>query len=350
MRSVRCLIFIPFFFQLSAGWAQQINSWSLEGQRGFIIPHSEELIPIAQSDPKGMQLSFERLFLGRDAWSACNCFHYVGVNFSYHDFRNPDILGQAMTLSGSFEPVLWRGERWQVTIKTAIGISYLTKVYDEIKNPENTFFSSHVSFLMSVSPKIRYRLSENLSTRLSFNYNHISNGGQKQPNRGMNFPMRGLGFSYAAKNYGFPTYEPDELSKKASLLLDLNATLRDNPIGDGRVDSFGISADIGYPISYLNAFGVGLEANWDMAVKKQYDGKAFIPGFYIAHHLLFGKFDFTQRMALYLHKPKGYQSDRSFYQRYIINYQLPGNLKVGIGMKVHGHVAENIEMRLGYAL
>jgi len=349
MHSGRWLIFISFFFQLSDGLAQQVNSWSLEVQRGFIIPHSEELIPIAQSNPNGLQLSFDRLFLGRDAWSACNCFHYIGMNFSYHDFRNPGILGQAITLSGSFEPVILGKERWQMSIKTAMGISYLTKVYNEVNNPKNTFFSSPVSFMMSVSPKIRYRVSEKLSTHLSFNYNHISNGGQKQPNRGMNFPMLGLGFSYAAEDFSFPTYEPDELIKKTSFLLDLNATLRDNPTGNGRVGSFGVSADISYPIAYLNAIGGGLEANWDMAVKKQFDGNAFIPGVFIAHHLVFGKFDFTQRMALYLHKPDGYQSDKSFYQRYIINYQLPGNLKVGIGMKIHGHVAENIEMRLGYA-
>ncbi|MEX0884617.1 MAG: acyloxyacyl hydrolase [Cyclobacteriaceae bacterium] len=333
---------------IRVGLAQDLSSWSFEVQQGVIIPHSEELARVAQSHPMGIKVSFEEMPTSKDAWSNCNCFHYLGLNLSYHDFRNPDILGKGITLSGSFEPLLWHQKKWQVTLKTAIGVSYLTKVYDVDTNPENLFFSSPISFMMSVSPKIRYRLSDHLSTYLSLNYNHISNGGQSQPNKGMNFPMIGWGFSYLTANIPLPSYEPERLVKKMTFLVDFLGTNRNNPKGGGRVGSFGVSLDANYQFSYLNGFGGGLEANWDKAVELLYGKRGYIQGVYLAHHLMFGRFDFSQRMGLYLIKPPGYIENKFFFQRYILNYNVLKNTRVGLGIKAHGHVAENMEVRLGY--
>lgn len=62
---------------------------------------------------------------------------------------------------------------------------------------------------------------------------------------------------------------------------------------------------------------------------------------------LLGRFDFNQRMAVYTNKPKNYQ-DHRFYQRYVLNYLLSEHLTLGIGLKAHAHVAEHMELRLGW--
>jgi hypothetical protein len=68
---------------------------------------------------------------------------------------------------------------------------------------------------------------------------------------------------------------------------------------------------------------------------------------YIANHFLFGKFDFSQRMAVYLNKPENYQ-DAAVYQRYLLMYRATRHFSVGVSMKVHGHVAEHMDLRVGY--
>ncbi|NJO90852.1 MAG: acyloxyacyl hydrolase [Chloroflexia bacterium] len=81
-------------------------------------------------------------------------------------------------------------------IRSGVGISYLTTVYDEINNPDNQFFASHIAFLLLVEFKAKYKINKKLELTASFCYNHISNGGIKQPNYGMNFPTLTFGADY----------------------------------------------------------------------------------------------------------------------------------------------------------
>lgn len=68
---------------------------------------------------------------------------------------------------------------------------------------------------------------------------------------------------------------------------------------------------------------------------------------FIAHHFTLGKTDFSQSMAIYFYKPENIDNHR-FYQRYILRYRVLSHLSAGIGLKAHGHVAENIDVRLAW--
>lgn len=329
--------------------AQTVSRWTGELQHGFIITHASDLGPAANSKPFGFRGSYEVLQQGREAWLACNCHHILGVDFSYHNFNNPEVLGGAYSFSGTFEPIIWYNEKWQFSIRSGMGVSYISKVYDEEHNPENNFFSSPISFLLFVSPKLSYKLSEKWMANLFFNYNHISNGGQRQPNRGMNFPMLGLGASYWLDEYQLKKYEPEDLINKFAFYVETFGTFRDNPAGFGRKPSFGFSGGGLFPVGKVNGFGAGAELNWDLAAGKiSENSRTLIAAPYVSHHFLFGRFDFSQRLSYYVHKPIGYQVDRSFFQRYILNYMLFDGISVGVGLKAHGHVAENIDVRIGW--
>jgi hypothetical protein len=45
---------------------------------------------------------------------------------------------------------------------------------------------------------------------------------------------------------------------------------------------------------------------------------------------------------------KSYQEEHQFYQRYLLSYNLGKNLRFGAGLKSHGHVAEYLDLRLGW--
>src|SRR5690606_35741573 len=160
---------------------------------GSIIAHASELRPISNSNPMGITGSFQFMDVGRKSWETCDCFYYLGADFSYENFNNPTTLGNAYSLTATFEPVLWRSAPWVLSLKSGIGISYLDQVYDPVTNPENIFFSNHLSFKIFLAPSLEYRFSPKWSGQLYFTYNHISNGGQRQPNKGMNYPMAGIG-------------------------------------------------------------------------------------------------------------------------------------------------------------
>ncbi|MFO7826861.1 MAG: acyloxyacyl hydrolase [Cyclobacterium sp.] len=328
--------------------SQGVSRIGLEGQSGWIIPHSPELIPISQSHPYGIQWTAEYLPLNQSAWENCNCFYYWGGSIGYTSFNNPAVLGDAYFLSLFFEPILWRRKDWQVSLKGAIGTTYLTRVYDVNNNPQNTFFSSPLSFLLAINPKINYQVSDNWSVNFGINYNHISNGGQRQPNRGMNFPAVSLGLSYWFIDNDFPEFEKPPFESRHALILEGFGTFRDNPEGSGRLPSMGIAADLIYAISRINNLGIGLESTWDQSLHIAEPESGLLLAPFISHHLTFGKIDFSQRMVYYLKKPEKYQEDKLFYQRYTLSYQFNSGFRMGADMKVHGHVAENIGFSAGW--
>lgn len=341
-------IFLLFLTQ-SSGAQQAITRLGAEMQYGFIMPHAADLIPISQSNPYGIRFSYDRMRVDKKSWDACNCFHYLGVQLSHYQFGNPSVLGHGTTLSTSFEPLLFRSDRWQISLATGLGMSYLNRVYDEVSNPENTFFSAPLSFLLFVSPRVQFTLNDRWAGSMTLHYNHISNGGQRQPNRGMNFPTLGVGMHYFLQGPDYPEHQADEVPERWRPYIEVTGTMKNNPSSNSRSPAAGISLGAYRQIGSINAFGGGWEATWDRSLYPETERNDLLnQGLYIAHHFLFGRFDFNQRMGVYVQKPKNYQPDKSFYQRYTLLYRFSDHLQGGASMKVHGHVAENIEFRIGY--
>jgi hypothetical protein len=339
-----------FLLAFSFGAKSQDGShrFGVEGQYGWIIAHNPELEQVAQSSPFSVGLSSQWLKNTRKNWEACNCFHYLGISFSVVDFQNSRELGQAWNLAGTFEPFLFRNGKWAGSLATGLGVSYLTRVYDPIENPRNTFFSAPVSFLLFLAPKVSYQVAENWGLQASFSYSHISNGGQRQPNRGMNFPMVGLGILHYTRNIDLPIYQKSQLSKSWLFYADLGFNTRDGDNGS-RNPNFTLAGGAYRQIIGIIGLGGGLELAKDFSLPVQESRtEALIPGIYLENHFLFGRFDFSQRMVKYIFKPQEYQEDHEFYQRYTLNYLLGKNFRIGAGLKAHGHVAEYMDFRVGW--
>lgn len=314
---------------------------------GFIISHADDLKLLSANFPYGFSVEYQQMATSQRHWDACNCFHYLGIKFGYTNFGAPATLGEAYTLAGTFEPVLWRNHAWSVNLHSGIGASWLTRIHHPERNALNQFFSARVSFLLFVAPVIQYRLAEHWDIHLALNYNHISNGGQRQPNRGMNFPQVGLGVNYYLNREALPTYsfvEPDGIWHG---WLEGGYTLRKTGNNHERRPVFSLAGGMYYPFTHVNAVGAGLEFTDDFSIPHHDSYRKYTIAPFVSHHFLLGKFDFSQRMAYYMVRPDDVQSHR-LYQRYVILYNVFGSVQTGISMKVHGHVASNLDLRLAW--
>ncbi|WP_373497493.1 acyloxyacyl hydrolase [Aquiflexum sp.] len=342
------LFYIFFLLIIIEASGQQVRRLGMEGSYGFIIPHSKELRPISESNPYGLSMHYQLLKQNKENWDACNCFHYVGIQASYLNFGNPEVLGSAYHLSGTFEPILWKKGPWFLSLLTGIGFSYLDQVYDPIHNPDNLFFSSPLSFLAFVNPKFEYRFGDDWGINLSLAYNHISNGGQSQPNKGINYPMMGIGINRYFESSPFPKYKKSVLPSAVQWYIETAYTHRESNWSEGRKPVFTVLGGFHKSFTVINALGAGIELTKDYSLEVEDNRtEALMPAPFIAHHLLFGRFDFNQRMAVYMNKPVGYH-DFIFYQRYSLMYQVIKDFSMGFSLKVHGHVAENIDFRISY--
>ena len=117
-------------------------------------------------------------------------------------------IGQSVNCLLYLEPLFRINRKFGFGISAGTGVSYLSEVYDELTNPGNKFFASHVAFMLMLDFKTKFRISQKFELTGSFCYNHISNGGIKQPNYGLYFYS-----PYKAKD---PFYEKYLLQYKIS--------------------------------------------------------------------------------------------------------------------------------------
>lgn len=320
---------------------------------GFIIAHSKDVVDISGSNPWGFTAEISRIRHTRKAWNTCNCISQNGISLSYFNLNNPAILGKSANLILFSEPHLVFGPV-TVTLRAGAGLSYLTSVYDPIDNPQNLFFSRPVSGILLAQFSSKIRLSEHWKLRVGGLYNHISNGGTRQPNKGMNFPIVTAGLEFASNPLPFQkkskTGPPDRsIHYYAGAFANTGAVDESGGDTQQRKPILGLQLGIYKPIANLHAFGSALEVVHDGTLKARalldhddYDHR--IVSLLLRHHLLFGNFDFSQALGIYLFNQIPGRQD--VFQRYALEHRLGQHLKIGFSLKAHLHVAEQMDVRI----
>jgi hypothetical protein len=338
---------------LPCGFAQTIIL-GLKFHTGSIIAHSKELTEISQSSPYGFQLEWSRFKTSDQAWQTCNCYGRTGLSFAYFNYDNPKQLGSAYNLSYFAEPYLFYKGPLKFSMRATVGLSYLTRVYDEEDNPENIFFSAPLSFLLQLGLAANYEVGAHGSFNLAYNFNHISNGGQKQPNKGMNFPTVSLGYDYffrraelQDKPASLKTYHPAIWS----YVILLGSFRSSDPTATySNHARTGISFGISKPLSRISNITAGVELTYDGAYREEIEEadleeSALITALLLGHQFSFGRVYFLTQMGMKLSRPRTVES-RVFYQSYGLWYRLNRRLGLGSGLIAYGHIADHIDARL----
>jgi hypothetical protein len=328
---------------------------------GFIIPHSESIRDVSHTKPYGIEISRCNLHTSFNDWKVFNAYWISGVEAGYFNFQNPKVLGYVFIISAFSEPIISYGEKYIFSVRGGGGLSYHNKFYDPVDNPLNMFFSTRISFPLYVAVRFKYRIADRTFLILSGNYNHISNGGYKQPNKGMNFPTLALGLEHFQKT---PQVLDDNYSsypeiRKPGIFLTIQAltTVRViNEEGDFPQKTcfvYGFHTRISKSLGSIYALNAGAELISDGYIKetlKRYqidvDNKRFAVTF--GQDFILGKVIFTQYFGFYLYSPD--KARNPIYQKYEIAYNICKNILFGVYIKAHAQVAESMGITFNYRL
>lgn len=351
-----CILFL-FTFHFIFG-QQNPNFYGVKAHYGFIIAHSKEVKPISQTNPYGLQLEYSWLRTSDKAWKTCYCYSRTGFSFAYFNYANPSVLGSSYNLMYFVEPYFTYKGPLKFTLRGAIGATYLDKKFDATTNPENLFFSTHLSFYLALSLNLNYHFNDNYAINLSANYNHISNGGQKQPNKGMNFPSLSIGVDRMI-NYKPLEPKPRELRDHDMAMEYYMGTFFSLRSSDREAESsnhplIGFMGGALQPLSGINGINGGVELWYDYSDERiierdDFDDSAFSSAITFGHHFSLGNFYFLQQFGGYLTRPKSIQG-KWLYQRYSFWYRLgkPRKWTIGISLIAYGKVADHMDGRLIY--
>ncbi len=339
--------------------AQTISKYyGIKSHYGFIIAHTPDLKPISTTNPYGLQVEISSLKTSDKAWKTCFCYGRTGFSFAYFNYANPDVLGNSYNLNYFVEPYFTYKGPLKFSLRGSIGATYLDTIFDEESNPENVLFSTHLSFYLALSLNLNYHFNNKYAVNLSANYNHISNGGQKQPNKGMNFPTFSIGFDKIIDDIPLKP-KPDKLkqySRAWNYYAGSFASLRsaDRDAESTNHPLIGVMGGALKPLSAINGFNLGTELWYDWSDRKQVrqralDDSSFSSAITAGHHFLVGDFYFLQQFGVYLTRPKNIQPNW-LYQRYSFWYGITKRWTIGASLIAYGRRADHMDGRLIYIL
>ncbi|MDZ7742557.1 MAG: acyloxyacyl hydrolase [Bacteroidota bacterium] len=333
-------------------------SIGVKAHYGFVIIHSRHLRPISDSYPFGIEANIMWHYNRERSYNKCLCFPRIGLSLSYWNFDNPRVLGHGLNMLFLLEPFFGINRKLSFSFRAGMGLSYGSKPYHSENNPDNMSYSTYISFPLAIAATLNYKINSRWLLNLSANYNHISNGGIKEPNKGINYPTVSAGVDYYFRDGSFTPYKATDWkqkTKKRNLYyfeLFLTTQRYDSPGVDKKYPILGLTFRYSRQVSRINAISFGTEAHNDwrykkkMKIEKKNTDHRLI-GVMAGNEFLLGQFVFYQLFGIYVYNP--YKKE-NFYQRYGFLFRFNDFIIGGIGLKAHGHVADFLDVRLGVVL
>jgi len=261
---------------------------------------------------------------------------------------------------GYIEPYFGTHHRAQLFARMGIGGAYLNKSYDEESNPNNLSYSTYLSVSLLVGLGVNYQITPRMNARLAVKYNHISNGGIRTPNKGLNYPTLSAGVNRSLTEITFPRFAktgkreaPDPRNRFSVAFLSgwSNVT-------EGRRSTYyvtGLMAEASRWMIGRSALSIGTEWIVDYSRKEQFRIREDAPdesfhegALLVGHAFWLGRVTFSQQFGIYYFNH--YRDGGDVYQRYGLTFHFTPHLFGGFNLKAHGHVADFPDFRIGYTL
>jgi hypothetical protein len=335
--------------------SQKITQLGLHAHYGFIFVHSKDVENTSGSRPIGLVLEYSKLKFDSSSFNLARCYPKTGFSLIYFNYDNKT-LGHSVTGSYFLEPSFMLSKKLFFAPRGAVGLSFLTNPYHPINNPNNNSYSLPVSVFLQLGLSVNYKISKQLHTNFSVNYMHISNGGIKDPNKGINWPTASLGINYQLNDTEFKkqNYSRAKPIKKFGR-FDAGVYSSSKIVAKGDKQRYfvpGVYAGYFKQLNNLHSVGIvsDFHLDYSLAEKQKRAGEPLhfhFASFALGHEFLMGKFTFWQHVGYYYLKPG--ERFINWYHRWGLNYNLTKNIAIGGSVKAHLHVAHFADLRLSYS-
>jgi len=358
MKGNTLISFLLVLYSLPS-FSQNSDFLGLAAHYGFIFAHSEAVQNTKGSYPFGTEIYWTKFKTDSLSFNICNCSPRNNLSIVYFDY-DKQILGKGISLTYSIEPSFYIFNKTFFLLKGTAGISALNRPYNSITNNSNMSYSTVINGYLGISPGLLYNINERWNVLGQLNYLHISNGGIKDPNKGINWPTASLGVEYSFKNdFLIPGKRnfSRNMPRNKETRIDISSFVSSKTIAVGEKERFviyGLGISASRQINYIHGFCVGMEAYEDLSLKERLhrdnlEGKSSIRvGISLGHEFLLGKFVFSQQLGYYIFNQTTYFY--WFYHRWGLMYSITDKIAFGINLKAHLHQANFIDFRLNYTI
>ena len=326
--------------------------------RGFIWAHSSS----AKHSENALVLGLEMELLRKRNDTFDN--HYnksgfltgFGINYFYFDNT---ILGDNINLFYTLESNFLRIKKLNFAFKANGGFNFVFHPYNQISNPQNRSYSNYINYYLGFGLVTNFKINDANEIGAKVILNHYSNGGNRNPNLGVNYITAALSYHRrivpdANKKLDFKKRN-GQFEGKSNLQIATFATYKTTP-----VNFFSYFWVNGIAVSYNKPFGkkkshslaIGLEWINDKSIEYRlwYDKLDSLNyqrfGTLIGHEFLFHRFTWGQYFGVYLYKDVPYFN--WIYHRHTIAYKITKNWSIGVSLFANNQNANFTDYRIIY--
>ena len=361
---------------------------------GSYVSPNGNMEAIDPTFPSGINFGFEFPSNQQRPWQQYLNNSTYGVGISYID-NGDKVMGHTVSIYPYIMLNCLRTKHFELAIKMASGLAYCSETYwTNEQTPDNRdnvnahfTFGSRLNAYLSGGVNFNFIVNRNLTINTEFGYYHMSNGRIMEPNMGANVLYGGVGLIATInpeEEEKEPIYFPD-LPYRWSLNVTLSAGTQSADLTDGR-NFFINTFHLGAIYNVCNWYGIGLGADvfYNDAIGAETNRGLFRTdveykqsdkiraGVSINNELQFGRVTAMVDWGVYLYNPARnfYNHDHPIYGRgerplfykmhsagsdeawhYIrfgVKYRVWDNLYVSTLAKLHMHIAELMEIGVGY--
>jgi hypothetical protein len=336
---------------------KSVFSFGLRGHYGYLLKHSSEF-EFKESYPWGFEADLGWQLITDKAYQFCSCYPRVGFTVNYFNFDNGPVLGSAYYAYAYVEPVFFQPRRFNLSFRLGlVGLATMDRPYDETTNPTNLAYSTYVAFPLMLGIGFNVRVTDHLNLRLAGNYNHISNGGISNPNKGLNYPTVSMGADYTFRpvqmvSKGRMRRPPPE--KKNRVELDVGNALK-NASAKSAAQFWVLNVSLQYARWFHRSSAVAGGFTWEHDLSRRIkilrsddpSRSHYRASFYVGHEFWLGKVQFGQYVGVYAFD--AFPEIAGWYHRHELSFHVMPWLYVSAGLKAHNQVADFLDLKVGYS-
>lgn len=342
-----CLLSVVTWAQSQIQQTDKPIFYGISAYYGYFQVHTNVLSPFRGSYPSGIRLEMSQLLLTDKVKNTFGFYPKWGFGLGYVDFGHPD-LGCALTALVYAEPFFKVHGAWRFSAKGGMGVAYMSNPYHADSNPLNRTYSTKLAFPLSAGLSAYYFFNDQWAVKASVSFEHISNGGLKAPNLGINYPLMAVALEHTLDTYNtspIKDLEPFKKQRRQELLAaysikkdsvsdnqSVAALLYNRSFGGGRINSFTLAAMIEYRQLYAHREATD---QWSVAPL-------------VGNEFLLGRLRFGQQLGFYLLQAA--EQPNNLFQNYYLRYQISKQFTGGINLKAHGRVADYLAIQIGLVL
>jgi hypothetical protein len=336
---------------------QNVRYFGYKLYAGKVLKHISLGEYNVNSYPQAHEIRWGQLLLDKNFKSLYRCNLNKGYLLNYTSFKDSR-LGNAFILGYYLNPSMAIGDKFLLSIATSGGLAYTTKPNRSGASDQNRYYSTYLNFYGHLGVELIYKLNNRVGLSLGYQQNHLSNGGYKMPNFGINWITGSIGMNYNLTQQPEPYWLPLNNSLLASNhfevatyigYADLNITTSEKKYFiNGVILQYGRRG-------ILHGWNIGTELAYDpmhsdrAKIRSIDNASTMLWSVYLGHEFILGRLIFSQLLGYHLQSTKGiYKSP--FYNRLGLVYPLTKKIGIGTNVKIQSGTALFVDFRVVYTV